>query len=44
MNAAVSSANAPIVVINPNSVEAVTQGIEDAIVEPAALARLALPA
>jgi hypothetical protein len=42
MNAAVSSANAPIVVINPNSVEAVTQGIEDAIVKAAAPARFPL--
>ncbi|HEY1865365.1 MAG TPA: aspartate/glutamate racemase family protein [Roseiarcus sp.] len=29
----VPSANAPVVVINPNSVEAVTRGIEDAIAE-----------
>jgi hypothetical protein len=42
MNAAVSSANAPIVVIDPNSVEAVTQGIEDATAEAAALARFPL--
>jgi allantoin racemase len=33
MNAAVSSGNTPIVVINPNSVEAVTRGIEDAIAQ-----------
>ena len=33
MTAAVSCANAPIIVINPNSVEAVTRGIEDAIAE-----------
>ncbi|HEY1783169.1 MAG TPA: aspartate/glutamate racemase family protein [Roseiarcus sp.] len=33
MTSAFSFANAPIVVINPNSVEAVTRGIEDAIAE-----------
>lgn len=33
MTALASSENTPIVVINPNSVEAVTRGIEDAIAE-----------
>jgi hypothetical protein len=33
MTAAVASGNTPIVVINPNSVEAVTRGIEAAIAE-----------